>query len=205
MRAIAIVLAGLTAMAVASCGRGASTPSPVSPERAITGFDPSNAAIRTSFANLNVAAHDNPDALRQAALNHLHDSNPQVHYAAVYSLALTVTGAQGSNEMAAMLTATSLDDRLLAAAALTGIGDKRGLPILIAALDQGDEFSYRDPPEAAFDFARTELLYFTKHDFELTSSTDLAGAAATKPRWESWWQTNQASIHFDPSTGKYSP
>jgi len=177
----------------------------VSPEQAITAFDPSNAAIETSFTKLNVAARNKPDALRRAALAHLNDSNPDVHYAAVYGLALTVTGSQGTKEMAAMLTAASLDDRLLAAGALTGTGDKRGLPILIAALDQGDELSYRDPPEAAFEFARTELLYFTNQTFGMTSSTDLAGTGETKPSWESWWQANQATLHFDPSTGKYSP
>jgi hypothetical protein len=200
------LLAGLTAVLLVSCGSGVASPSSApSPEHAITGFEPSDAAIRTSFANLDSAARDHPDALRQAAVRHLHDSNPQVHYAAVYSLALTVTSSQGSNEMIALLTSASLNDRLLAAAALTGIGDKRGLPVLIAALDQGDELSYWDPPTAAFEFARTELLYFTAQAFGLTASTDLASATAAQSSWERWWQTNQASILFDPSTGKYSP
>ena len=154
---------------------------------------------------LNGAAFSNPGSLRQAALAHLRDSSPTVHYAAVYSLALTVTPSQGTTEMVAMLGAVSIDDRLLAAGALTGIGDKRGLPVLIAALDIADQLSYRDPPQPAFDFARTELLFFTTQDYGLKSASDLAGVAATKPSWESWWQANQSSIHFDDATEKYSP
>jgi hypothetical protein len=196
----------LIALFLISCGGSVPVASSApSPEKAIAAFDPSNAAIEASFSKLNVAARDKPVALRQAALAHLKDSNPDVHYAAVYALALTVTGSQGSKEMAALLTAVSLDDRLLAAGALTGIGDKRGLPVLIAALDQDGQLLYRDPPQAAFQFARTELLYFTKNDFGTASSTDFASTAATKPSWESWWQVNKAALRFDSTSGKYSP
>jgi hypothetical protein len=200
------LLAGLTALMLVSCGSGAAGPSVTpSPEQAITGFDPSNAAaIQAGFLALNQSAHDNPTGLRQAALKHLGDSNTWVHYAAVYGLALTVTPTQGSAEVATMLSATNLDDRLLAAGALAGIGDKRGLPVLIAALDQGDKLSFRDPPQPAFDFARAELLYFTTEDFGLRGSTDLASVAATKPAWLGWWQANQSSIHFDTSSRKYA-
>ena len=63
--------------------------------------------------------------------------------------------------------------------------------------------SVTDPPPPAFEFAKTELLYFTTQDFGLKLSSDRASAAATKPSWEAWWQANQGSINFDTSLRKY--
>jgi hypothetical protein len=45
----------------------------------------------------------------------------------------------GAAELAGMLTSANVDERLLSEGAPAGLGDKRALPVLIAALDQQDE------------------------------------------------------------------
>lgn len=171
MRALrSVLVAALITLALSSCyssGTSTRTPNLQSAEGVITGFDPSPSHLTFSFYTINQMAVTQPASVRQAALKHLGDSNPKVHYAAVYALALTATPEQGGAQLVAMLASPSLDERLLSAASLAGTGDKRGIPVLIDALDESQPVSYWDPPMEGYEFAQTWLLNLTDQDFGL--------------------------------------
>ena len=203
----AIGLALLLAIALVACSRSGENNGTATPEHAITAFDASEAHVGARIHDLNRAAAADPAALRKAALLHLHDGSPAVRYAALYGLMLTATAHEGSTELAAMLPSANLDERLLSAATLAGIGDKRGLPVLIDALDNPEQLRFRDPPQPAFTFARAELLWLTDADLGLKTAPDLDAAkvAAAKPAWRLWWQENQATLHMDAQKRRFVP
>ena len=200
-RFVAIFLAGAVTIccaAVASDCRAADA----SPEQLITGFAaaPNRHA---AFYDLNQAAANDTAALRKAALAHLADKDPPTHYAALYALVMTADVDNGATELAGMLASPNVDERLLSAGTLAGLGDKRALPVLIAALGQQDELSYRAPPLRAYDFAQRQLLWFTNQDFGLKAALTPQQVAATKPAWERWWQSANGSLHYDRRERKF--
>jgi hypothetical protein len=195
---VAILLAGaVIGCCTAAAGNCRAADAPASPEQLITGF--ANAPnIHAAFYDLNQAAVKNTAALRKAALAHLADKgDPDTHYAALYALVMTADADNGAAELAGMLTSANVDERLLSAGALAGLGDKRALPVLIAALDQQDELSYRAPPRRAYDFAQRQLLWFTNQDFGLRAAQTPERVAATKPAWAQWWRSVGVSLHYD--------
>ena len=194
---VAIVLAGAAIACCAAADCGAADVS-ASPEQLITGFG--NAPNHNA---LNRAAHADTAALRTAALAHLADTDPATHYAAVYALAMTADNDNGAAELVRMLTSSNVDERLLSAGTLAGLGDKRALPVLIAALDQRDELSYRRPLLHAYEFAQRQLLWFTNQDFGLKAAQTPEEIAATKPAWERWWQSAGDSLHYDRPERKF--
>ena len=188
----------------AAAGNCRAADAPASPEQLITGF--ANAPnIHAAFSALNQAAANDTAALRKAALAHLADKkdDPDTHYAALYALVLTADADKGAAELAGMLTSANADERLLSAGALAGLGDKRALPALIAALDQQDELSYRAPPQRACDFAQRQLLWFTNQDFGLKAAQTPEEIAAAKPAWERWWRSVSGSLHYDRRERKF--
>jgi hypothetical protein len=200
-RSIGWVAVGGLALCLVACG-GGSAGSAVS--AAIAGFDPSVGGINQSFGVLDVEARVHPADLRAAALAHLHDADPNRHFAAVYALALTAESGRGSTELAQLLTATSTTDRLLAAGSLLSIGDKSGIPVLIDALSSTDEVAFSSPGQFGFEFAQAELLYFTTQDFGLRSATGPAAVAATQAAWRQWWTAQSTALRFDPNARKYT-
>jgi hypothetical protein len=202
-RFVAIFLAGAVIVGfAAAAGNCRAADAHSSPEQLITGF--ANAPnIHAAFYDLNQAAADNTAALRKAALAHLAEKDPPTHYAALYALVMTADADNGAAELASMLTSANVDERLLSAGALAGLGDKRALPVLIAALDQQDELSYRASPLRAYDFAQRQLLWFTDQDFGLKAAQTPEGIAATKPAWEQWWRSVGVSLHYDRPERKF--
>jgi hypothetical protein len=188
----------------AAAGNCRAADAPASPEQLITGF-PNAPNIHAAFYDLNQAAANNTAALRKAALAHLTDKkdDPDTHYAALYALVMTADADNGAAELAGMLTSANVDERLLSAGALAGLGDKRALPVLIAALDQQDELSYRAPPQRAYDFAQRQLLWFTNQDFGLKTAQTPEGIAAAQPAWEQWWRSVGVSLHYDRRERKF--
>jgi hypothetical protein len=200
-RFVAIFLAGaVTVCCAAAAGSCRADDASPLPEQLITGFG--NAPNHNA---LNRAAHTDTAALRTAALAHLADKDPAAHYAAVYALAMTADNNNGAAELVRMLTSSNVDERLLSAGTLAGLGDKRALPVLIAALDQRDELSYRVPLLHAYEFAQRQLLWFTNQDFGLKAAQTLEEIGATKPAWERWWQSAGVSLHYDRPERKFVP
>lgn len=200
---VAIFLAGaVIACCVAAAGNCRAADASASPEQLITGFA-SAPNINAAFHELNEAAANNTAALRKAALAHLADKDPDTHYAALYALVMTADANNGAAELAGMLTSANVDERLLSAGALAGLGDKRALPALIAALDQQDDLSYRAPPRRAYEFAQSQLLWFTNQDFGLKAAQTPEEIAATKPAWEQWWRSVGGSLHYDRRERKF--
>lgn len=193
---VAVFLLGASACG----GSGSETPTP---ESAITGFDTSSRAIEASFHRIARVAHGDPAGLRQAALQHLRDEDPDTHYAAVYSLALTADGSSGAKQLRDMLSSSDVDEELLAAGRLIAIGDRSSIPILIDALADPAALSFRDPPQHAYDLARSELLLHTTRDFGLDDATTASAIAATQPAWRRWWATAGPSLRFDPDTSRF--
>ncbi|OLC41892.1 MAG: hypothetical protein AUH75_05430 [Gemmatimonadetes bacterium 13_1_40CM_4_65_7] len=201
-----LVLVTTVALSLTSCGSldaGRGRLSLPSPEQSITGFDDNKIHVEYSFFALNELARSQTTELRRAALRHLGDRDPRVHYAAVYGLALTATSASGSDQLVAMLTSSNVDERLLSAASLAGIGDRRGLPVLINALDEKRALAFRRPPQYGFQFAQAELLNLTAEDYGLKTATDETGVAAAKPAWQQWWASHQATLHLDRKLQRY--
>jgi hypothetical protein len=185
---------------LSACSGKASAPSP---DAAITGFDPSSSARDASFHNIALAIDEDATAMRAAALDHLNDSNANVHYAAVYTLAQTATSHEGMAQLEQMLTSPDTNERMLAAGSLLSLGDKEAIPVLIAALSSNDQISYWDPPLQAYGFARAELMFYTSNDFGLVKATTLSTASAAQPAWQKWWTKDGASVHFDSTLNGY--
>jgi hypothetical protein len=194
--------AAVTFCCAAAAGNCRAADASASPEQLITGFADAP-SVRAAFHDLNEAAANNTVALRRAALAHLADKDPDAHYAALYALVMTADASNGAVELAGMLTSANVDERLLSAGALAGLGDRRALPVLIAALDQQDELSYRAPPRRAYEFAQSQLLWFTNQDFGLKAAQTPEEIAATKPAWEQWWQSVAGSLHYDRRERKF--
>jgi hypothetical protein len=204
-RLVATLFAGAVIVCwAAAAGNSRAADAAASPEQAITGF-PNATNIHAAFYDLNQAAANNTAALRSAALAHLADKkdDPGTRYAALYALVMTADADNGAAELAGMLTSANVDERLLSAGALAGLGDKRSLPVLIAALDQQDELSYRAPPQRAYDFAQRQLLWFTNQDLGLKAAQTPEGIAAAKPAWEQWWGSIGVSLHYDRRQRKF--
>ena len=158
----------------------------------------------TFFYAMNRAAARDPASVRKAALARITDNDPKTRYAALYALALSAdTG--NVDTLAEFLTSSAADERLLAAAALAGLRDKRSLPALIAALDEKEPLTYREAGERASTFAQKQLLYFTDQDFGLKGARTPEEIASTKPEWQHWWEMAGDSVHYDPQIRRFTP
>jgi hypothetical protein len=197
---LAAVLAVL-ALGCAACGGGDAGGPPVG--QAIEEFDPSPQARPRSLARLSVAAATEPEATREAALERLEAEDPDVRLAALHALGLTLEG-DDSDALAAFLDSERPGERLLAASAVLSVGDARGVPVLIDALDDDRLLPIRAPSLPAWEQARFALLAFTGEDFGLRGAGDLPAAAATKPDWERWWTEAAPSFEVVRAPARFS-
>jgi hypothetical protein len=161
-------------------------------EQAIIGFDPSPHAIDASFKQLNDLGEAQPDALRAAALAHVGASGKE-HWAAVYALAITGQPGAADDALKGLLKSSHLDDRALAAGSLVSRGDLAGAPALVELLGSAQHLAYRDPPERAWEFARTLLLIYTGQNFGLSKARTMRASVRTRKRWRAWAQGVAAS------------
>lgn len=170
-------------------------------ELAITTFAGDPQQADQSFAAIS-AQLASPDALRAAALEYIGSSSYPVHFAALYALSLTATPGRADDELASRLS-SNVNDQVLAATGLAATGDKRGLPVLVAELGDASWLSYRDPPEQVWQLARLALLELARQDFGLAHATTVRAARAAQQAWTRWWQTNGASLRWDPAQRRY--
>jgi hypothetical protein len=156
-----------------------------------------------SFLRLGNAFFRSPDDLRTAALAHLGDSNAARQYAAVYALALTAAPGPAADQLTTLLKSRNLTEQAIAAAALTRIGLKQGLPVLIADLSVKDGLSFWNPPKPFWELSRAVLLANTDRDFGLARATTASAAALTKKNWQRWWTTYGASLVWDAASQRF--
>ena len=161
--------------------------------------------VDENFRALNSLVRTSPAAVREAAIERLRASDPNLRYAAVYGLALTADDADSIAALVPILTSSDISERMLAAGSLISRGEKSAFPILIDALDSDDPLAFRDPPQRAWQFARFVLIQYTEEDMgllgPLTFSTEQAAAA--KPTWETWWSDHGDALRFDQNERVY--
>ena len=158
-----------------------------SPAQAITDFSGDPEAVDDSFAAIHDHLRERPDELRAAALEHLGEEDPNVHYAAMYALSLTAEPGESADGLRRYLGSDDLNERFLAAGSLLARGEKEAIPVLIDLLDSEDPVAYRDPPRMAWQVARSALLTFVEQDHGLVDAEGFEDVSATKPAWERWW------------------
>ena len=156
------------------------------------------------FVDLVQATLEDPEAVRQSALDGLDASDAAARFGAVYALTVTAEGQESMDALASLLGSGRLEERLLAADALVGRGDQRGIPPLIEALASDEVIPRLDPPQAAWQLARTALLQHTEEDFGLSDAEKPSAAAATQDAWEDWYRDAEASLRWDPATRTFT-
>ncbi len=173
-------------------GTGPSVPTNAA-ETAVAAFSLTPNEINRSFVTVDRLAISDPGELRAAGLAHIGATDKGVRYAAVYALALTATSA---SQMALrdVMVAGAPWERLLAATALAGLGNRDSVPVIIGFLGDDASFPYWEPPTTYWRFARRQLLSLTDQDFALGAATVGVSAAATIPAWMQWWAANGATF-----------
>jgi hypothetical protein len=155
------------------------------------------------FVDLVQATVEDPDAVRQSALDGLSASDPTARFGAVYALTVTAEGQESIDALVSLLGSDRLEERLLAADALVSRGDRRGIPPLIEALASDEVIPRLDPPQAAWQLARTALLQHTEEDFGLSDAEKPSAVAATQDAWEEWYREAEGSLRWDPATRRF--
>lgn len=174
------------------------------PLAAIEGFDAAPDAGSWPRSRLNTAVLAEPDASRKAALDRLKSEDPDVRIAAAYALSITLK-PEDADVLAPLLGSPMPGERVLAAAGMLAIGDRRAVPILIDALGVEDRLPFGSPRLRTWEQARFSLLSFTGQDFGLRDATTAQEAAATAPEWESWWATAKTSFKLVRAPGRFDP
>jgi hypothetical protein len=194
-----VTLVLLVVLLAVGCG-GGSDDIAVDPSVAIESFDASPEAGSRSRSHLNAAVLAEPDASREAALDHLESQNPDVRIAAVYALSITLQ-PDDADALAPLLESDSSGQRVLAAAGMLAVGDGRAVPVLISALEVEDPLPFGSPPLRVWEQARFALLSFTGQDLGLRKAVTAQDAAATAPEWESWWASAEGSFEVVRAPG----
>jgi hypothetical protein len=165
----------------------------IDPSTAIEGFEAAPEAGSRSRAHLNAAVLVEPEATREAALDHLESQDADARIAAAYALSITLQ-PDDADALAPLLESTSPGERVLAATGMLAVGDGRAVPVLIAALEVEDPLPFGSPPLRVSEQARFALLSFTGQDLGLREAATAEAAAATAPEWESWWASAEDSF-----------
>lgn len=186
----------LAAGAALSTGCGGHSRPTAEPEEAISTFSVAPANVNASFAALNQLALRDPAGLRSAALARLSSVDPNVRYAAVYALMLTATKGASLDALVPILRSRDVSERILAAETLTAQRDKRGVPVLIQALDSTKPFAHWAPPRRAWKEAQHTLLRFVPEDLGLRRALSARAVAAAKPAWRRWWALHGGSVRL---------
>ncbi|MGH3043710.1 MAG: HEAT repeat domain-containing protein [Gaiellaceae bacterium] len=194
-----VMLVLLVVLLAVGCG-GGSDDIAVDPSVAIESFDASPEAGSRSRAHLNAAVLTEPDASREAALDHLESQDPDVRIAAVYALSITLQ-PDDADALAPLLETDSSGQRVLAAAGMLAVGDGRAVPVLISALEVEDPLPFGSPPLRVWEQARFALLSFTGEDLGLREAATAQDAAATAAEWESWWASAEGSFEVVRAPG----
>lgn len=181
-------------------GCGGSDDTAVDPSTAIESFDSAPQAGSRSRAGLNAAVLAEPDASREAALDHLDSQDPDARIAAVYALSITLQ-PDDADALAPLLESDSSGERVLAATGMLAVGDGRGVSVLIDSLSLEDPLPFGSPPLRVWEQGRFALLSFTGQEHGLREAATVQAAAATAAEWESWWTSAQDSFEVVRAPG----
>lgn len=181
---------------------GRPTPNPED-QAALSAFEGGVGDIEEAFQALGARLRDDPAGMRTAAVDALGSPDSAVRIASLYVLAETAAADGALPELARRLDNDDATERLLAAAGLTLAGDRRGLPVLIAALSDDTPMSYAEPPQAAWEYARLLLIQYTEGDFGLLAAGNRNSAAAAQPAWQAWWDENGGQLRWDASLERF--
>ena len=191
-----VVVAG--AIGLSACG-GSQARKTISPTDAIVKFSAAPEQVNRSFAVLNQETLSDPSGVRKAALEQLTAKDPDVHYAAVYALSLTATRGPSLDALVPILKARDITQRILAAETLVAQQDKRGVPVLIDALDSTAPFAHWSPPRRAWEEAQRALLRFVPADLGLGRARTVQAASIAKRAWAQWWARHGAGARLKPN------
>lgn len=208
--ALAVASIACSLLAPASDGAVATggSPSPVAAPTSttspvITTFDGSDAA----FGALDLAIESNPAAVIEQARSALTAEDPKVRFAAVYALGLTVEPGN-ADILVPVLEDPDPALRAIAAGALSGLGIKDSLPVLIEALAVDASLPYSDPPLPQWALAESALVEYTGQDFRVGAAIqdgDAPARQAAVEAWRGWWLANAARLTWDAGTTRYVP
>lgn len=102
-----------------------------------------------------------------------------------------------SKALAGRLTDPNVSLRTYAAGGLAAIGDKRGLPVLIEALNLQQRGYLSVPPELLNAFAYRALNAYTGQSFDFDPLADEARRTASQQQWRAWWTANGDRLQWD--------
>lgn len=172
---------------------------------AIASFATGPEQLNSSFAAIHRHVNERPADVRVAALDQLPTATGDVRYAALYALSLTAEGDDAFVALHDALESVDVDERMLAAGSLVARGDKAALPVLIEMLGSAEDLAFRDPPQAAWEFARFVLLRYTAEDLGLLGPRTFSAvdAAAAQPAWATWWIEHGDRLEFDAEQRLY--
>lgn len=132
--------------------------------------------------------------------------NEPERYTAIAALGRIASTAQAkpadieaaSKALAGRLTDPNISLRTYAAGGLAAIGDKRGLPVLIEALNVQQRGYLSVPPELLNAFAYRALNAYTGQSFNFDPLADEAKRTVSQQQWRSWWAANGDRLRWDP-------
>ena len=158
---------------------------------------------RNAIGRINEAARQDHEALRLVALENVNSADSDERWAAVYALSMVIQpgDSEGIATLERFLGSDDLDERVAAADGLGAVGEKSGLPVLIALLDSEETTDYVVIP--VWRVARGLLLARVDQDLGLANAADRQTAHVVRPAWESWWAERGSSVEWGPSIGRF--
>ena len=157
--------------------------------------------ITSSFDGINLYTLD-IDSLVQIGkpaiptlANMLDDTDASKRYAAVMGLSAIGHNDSSANVLSYLKKALADSDanvRVTAAELVMSFGDKEGIPVLIAELENTAILKPSEPVMPVNSYASLVLTRYTDQTF-----------AVDKAQWQEWWNTNKGKINFDKENGKF--
>lgn len=99
--------------------------------------------------------------------------------------------------LAGRLADPNVSLRTYAAGGLAALGDKRGLPVLIEALNVSQRGYLSTPPELLNAFAYRALNVYTGQSFGYDPLAEEAKRTASQQQWRDWWKANGDRLQWD--------
>ena len=128
--------------------------------------------------------------------NMLNDSNSSKRYAAIMGLSAighNDTSVNVLSDLKKALGDSDVNVRVTAAELVMSFGDKEGIPVLIAELENTATLKPSEPVMPINSYASLVLTRYTDQTF-----------AVDKAKWQEWWLANKDKLKFDKENGKFT-